>query len=508
MQLDSVSIVLRPRNPWEAMDLGFGMVRAWWRPLMRAWLTGVVPVIIVVSLLCWKMPWLAALILWWLKPMFDRIPLYILSRATFGDLPSGRETARAVLGLWRRNLLWDLSLGRFDLARSFDMPVRDLEGLRGKPRRQRLNVLQKQTRGRAVWLTIICIHFEVILYFSLLALMYLLLPEVVQDDFFAMIFATDQSAGFSLLTNSAYWIAMLVIEPFYVAAGFSLYLNRRTVLEGWDVEIAFRRIAQRALALKAKVTQLVVAMVVFAAIGGGGSLALYASPAAAAGAQDDVATETVPLKRAVLKQHITQTLKQPDFQTKEMKQNWKYVGKQGTQSDKNPEWAWLKTVRDLMPGVARVLEGLLWLAVAIAVVWLVIHRKRWLGLLGYRPRLVEADPVKTLFGLDIQPQSLPDQVATEAWRLWQTGQQRAALSLLYRGALAYWVTHRHIELGAQATEGECLRLCSAAASPETGCYFRRLTQAWQSTAYAGRQPSADDMQQLCRQWDTHFRQPS
>lgn len=482
------------------MDLGFGMVRTWWRPIVRAWLIAVVPVIVVVSLLCWSTPGLAVAILWWLKPMFDRIPLYILSRATFGAIPSGRETARAVLGLWRRSLLWDLTLGRFDPARSFDMPVRDLEGLKGKARRQRLGVLQKQTRGRAIWLTVICIHFEVILNFSLLALVYLLLPNTIQDDFFAKLMSTDQSPGFSMLANSGYWVAILVIEPFYVAAGFSLYLNRRTVLEGWDVEIAFRRMALRALALKEKAAGAVVSMTVAIVIGLAATLGVHVPPAAAA--------EPMTLERAPLKDRIAGIMKQPDFKSKETKQQWKYVGKQSPQSSQAPEWAWLKSLRDWMPGVALFLEGLLWFVVALAVLWLVVNRTRWLGLLGYHATPVRSPPAKTLFGLDIQPQSLPEDVATEAWKLWQTGQPRAALSLLYRGALVYWVTRRHIEMGAQATEGECLRLCSAVASAETGRYFSQLTHAWQHTAYADRHPSADAMQQLCREWDAHFRQAS
>ena len=31
------------------------------------------------------------------------------------------------------------------------------------------------------------------------------------------------------------------LEPFYVAAGFAMYLNRRAELEGWDVEQELRR---------------------------------------------------------------------------------------------------------------------------------------------------------------------------------------------------------------------------------------------------------------------------
>ena len=507
MQLDTVSIALRPRNPWEAMDLGFGMVRLWWRPLMRAWLITVVPLMIVLSLVCWNLPWLALLVVWWLKPMFDRIPLFILSRAAFGHIPDGRETVRAVLGVWRRSLLWDLTLGRFDPARSFDMPVRDLEGLRGKARRRRLAVLQKQTRGRATWLTVICIHFEIILNFSLLTLVYLLLPVTVQDDFFANVMATDQGPGFSALMNATYWIAMLAIEPFYVAAGFALYLNRRTVLEGWDVEIAFRRIAQRAPAPKARAAGAGAALALVVVLVAGAGLAGYAPPAAA-----DEGTEVSPpaavLKRAALKEQIAEVMKQPDLQTKEVKLQWKYVGKQPPRASDPPEWAWLEALRDGMPVVAKLLEGVLWLVVALAVVWLVVNRRRWLGLLAYRSLPDRRPPAKTLFGLDIQPRSLPDEVADEAWRLWQGGQPRAALSLLYRGALAYWVTQRHVELGVEATEGECLRRCSAVATPETGRYFGRLTRAWQYTAYAGRTPGADEMQALCRQWDGHFRQAS
>ena len=43
----------------------------------------------------------------------------------------------------------------------------------------------------------------------------------------------------------AWYIAMSIVEPFHVAAGFSLYLNRRTELEAWDLELAFRRLRER-----------------------------------------------------------------------------------------------------------------------------------------------------------------------------------------------------------------------------------------------------------------------
>ena len=48
-----------------------------------------------------------------------------------------------------------------------------------------------------------------------------------------------------VLGDLAYLVALFLIEPLYVASDFTLYLNRRTELEGWDIEIAFRQLAAR-----------------------------------------------------------------------------------------------------------------------------------------------------------------------------------------------------------------------------------------------------------------------
>jgi hypothetical protein len=40
---------------------------------------------------------------------------------------------------------------------------------------------------------------------------------------------------------TAYALAVFAIEPFYVAAGFAMYLNRRAELEAWDIEQELKR---------------------------------------------------------------------------------------------------------------------------------------------------------------------------------------------------------------------------------------------------------------------------
>ena len=52
----------------------------------------------------------------------------------------------------------------------------------------------------------------------------------------------DQAA---LLLFLSWYVFVSLIAPFFVASGFSLYLNQRTLLEAWDIELIFRRMTTR-----------------------------------------------------------------------------------------------------------------------------------------------------------------------------------------------------------------------------------------------------------------------
>jgi len=50
------------------------------------------------------------------------------------------------------------------------------------------------------------------------------------------------AAGWSdVILTLTYAAAVGFVEPFFVAAGFALYLSRRAELEAWDIEQEFRR---------------------------------------------------------------------------------------------------------------------------------------------------------------------------------------------------------------------------------------------------------------------------
>lgn len=519
VRLDTVSVALRPRNHWESIDLGIAMARAHWKLLMAAWLMCFVPVVLVASLIFLSHPWAAPLFVWWLKPLFDRIPLFLLSRATFGVMPGMRETLQSLLPVWRRNLLRDLTIGRFNLARSFDMPVRDLEGLRGKACRQRLKGLHKRTRSSAVWLTLACANFEWVVSLSLIGLIYLFIPQGAHSGFLGMIFAPDQPAWTAVLLNGTYYLAITLIEPFYVAGGFALYLNRRTLLEGWDIEIVFRRLAQRMQPQPGStavqpVAGLFVAFALAACLvgfphealaenaSGSESAAPHEVPAVTQAKAVAAEPAGAPIRVKTQRARIAKVMAHKDLQTTRKETRWKYTGKQ-TQKKKSVEWNGLKNFLDALAAVARAVEVVLWSLLALAVAWLIHKRKHWLKRL--RMPSPPEKTAKVLFGLDIQPESLPADVADAAWDLWQSGQPRAAMSLLYRGALSHLVTREKLELGVQATEEDCLRVCRQRVAPEVGDYFNRLTRAWQQLAYAARSPAQETAHDLCRDWARHFR---
>ncbi|HET7198127.1 MAG TPA: hypothetical protein VFI86_05635, partial [Burkholderiales bacterium] len=250
MQPADIAVELRPRSAWEAMDLGLAMLQRWWRALLlpHAIVLGTVALAASALAAALGRPGIAFVLLWWLKPLYDRVLLHVLSRAVFGEL----QRARAVLGApraWLGSGLVPYLLLRLwpDMARSFRLPVRQLEGNRGRAARERQSVLGRRTGASAVWLTIVCMNFEAVLYWSLLLVATLLLPAKAYEarDFFAPF---TEAGAWSWTHVLAYAATVFVVEPFYVAGGFALYLNRRTLLEGWDLEVALRRLAERHVA--------------------------------------------------------------------------------------------------------------------------------------------------------------------------------------------------------------------------------------------------------------------
>ena len=489
MELDRLALKLRPRGPWEAMDLGFSMLREWWVAAFAAWIA-VFGLVAAVLFLVFRdnLP-LALFLLWWLKPLFDRAVLHVLGGAVFGSAPSLAGTLRALPRAAAPGLFASLTLYRFDLARSFNLPVWHLERLTGGAARARAKALHRRVRGHAVWLTLACLHFELVILVGTFGLIGVLTPEPYDAnlDLWYMIRSFSELPPWQQwLVSGLYVIAVSTVEPFYVAAGYALYLNRRTLLEAWDIELALRRLDERiarAHAPGAVVAAVLVAALLLAVPGG--------APLAAAG------------KSA--KEEIQKILKEPEFEQHREVTELRYTGRglglePGKEKEPEKGFDWTNFGRFL----ADLGRALMWVAVAVLCVAALYAAARYAHLFR---RLSAADgytPPDSLFGVDIRPDSLPADIVAAALALAESGRAREALSLLYRGALSTLVHRDRVQLAASDTEGDCLRRMSAKCAPDAVRYFTLLVTAWQSAAYAGRTPGRDAIDALARAWPAHF----
>ena len=87
MDVNQIAVAIRPRNHWEAIDLGFRLARQHWRGLYGASLAVYLPVVGVIFLIFGPESLWTFFIIRWLKPVFDRVPLIVLSRAVFASTP-------------------------------------------------------------------------------------------------------------------------------------------------------------------------------------------------------------------------------------------------------------------------------------------------------------------------------------------------------------------------------------------------------------------------------------
>src|SRR3546814_19416452 len=112
--------------------------------------------------------------MWWLKPLFDRIPLFVLSRAVFGETPTTRQTLAAQRSWGWRAMRGHLLWRRISVVRALSLPVDLLEGADAARLRERRRVLGDAVRGHGMMLTAVCLLFIVALPLSMLSLVMLL----------------------------------------------------------------------------------------------------------------------------------------------------------------------------------------------------------------------------------------------------------------------------------------------------------------------------------------------
>ncbi|MEL7449608.1 MAG: hypothetical protein AAFN78_10385 [Pseudomonadota bacterium] len=511
MDLERVTAVIRPRGPWEAVDLGFRMVLADARRVYAVVGLIMLPLYALITAIAafagkieFAMP-----VLWWLKPMFDRIVLALVSRSLFGDKPGLKESLRVgVRAMFGAGLVQALTLYRLDPARSLNLPVWQLEQLRGRRRWQRARILHRDTWGVATLLTTFCVNLEIVALVGVFACIGLLIPpelDIGMIHWVEFFTGSDQSVAFMLLYVALYGGIVWLVEPLFAAGGFALYLNRRTILEAWDIELAFRRLA-------ARYAPAPIAAALLAALC---LPALLVSPAPVQ-AQNDLPAGSLAAEADDAQEYeqnaerpggpdvealIAEVLAHPDFDAYETIKEWDphYREDDAEADDETAESEWV------LNAIARGSEVLVWLAVVGLALFLWVRRD-WLRSFFQPPEATSAETPQAspLHSPVPQAASLPADIPAAVQALWREGKLSEAVSLLYRGAIRELKARHHITLGDDATESDWLSAARLDAPASVADFFGAITRTWQYTAYARQTPGADKLMALCTRWPDAF----
>ncbi|MCG8455184.1 MAG: DUF4129 domain-containing protein [Holophagales bacterium] len=518
MDLEKLAMSLRSRSDWQAADLGSSMIHAWARPVYAAWLAVALPVA-AVCILAFG-PW-GLLVFWWLLPLWETVTLEVLSRAVFGAPPSARQVLRGVHRLWWR-CKGEVLVRRLVPARAARMPVTQLEGATGAARRLRLQALEDRSSEVPGWTALAFFCFQVGLVLSATVLLVWLTPHWLEVDWetFGKRFAEGHTPVAYHVLAGLGALAIAVVNPFFVASSFAIYLNRRVVVEGWDLDIAFRRMARRlrsaGLAVRPPAVPesnaavpseaVIPSSSETAAVGASrGMLAVAVAclwltlhPASPVLARP--APEADPRVERVLEQvmELEELRTQRDLERWQLRDSL-FDGQPARTEEEG--WLWLRVAGASLAGASEVV---LWSAFGLLA--LLVLRE----LFGSRT-IPAADPEEPspgagperVMGLDLRRESLPADVPAEAERLWWEGRKVEAASLLYRAALSR-LHAEGMELRESFTESDCLVRARRLLPGDRRRFFEILTATWQSIAYAHRLPSDDGIRELCRGWAESF----
>lgn len=524
MNLDQVTIDIKPRQAWEAVDLGAHMARRWWWPMMKIWFIVSFPFFLFSLLIPQDNLIWAIVLIWWLKPIYERPLLFYLSHAVFGDLPSLGASLRAFPKLAFKQIFLSLTWRRFSFSRSMDLPILQLEGLSGSRRQERLMVLHREDSSPIGWMHCLGFFLEFFIANSILGLVWFLMPKEIDVDWLHFFWSFNSSTA-DYIQHLVQYLAMWLVAPFYVASGFALYLNRRIKLEAWDLDIAFRRMANKRQPSFTTPLLMLLSILMFANLPQDSQaqevqtqevrVQEFNDHLAQQLEAEEPLGERIDLDRKSAKQSIDWVLNQKEFSQKEVMKRLKL---KETDDDNSAFIKWLLKLLDGSDAKGISFGGIFELAIWLGLIFLVaiiIYRYRhWLA-----AQFVKVGPVSkpkekpvTLFGMDVRQETLPEDVNSTALEFIRKGDKRAALALLYRASLAHLI-YSGVEIEDGFTELECMQKMrvdllqlsrtedDVRYNNERIDYFSTLTTDWRRLAYGHIYPDDQHAIRLCSSWN-------
>lgn len=224
--------------------------------------------------------------------------------------------------------------------------------------------------------------------------------------------------------------------------------------------------------------------------------AASAEPTAASTADSPAASSAAPaegpLSHDEIREAVAKLAGDPNLAGRQKSRELRWRQPQAPPAN-TPSWA-----RGFFGFLAQSTRVLLWVAGAAAAAAAAIGLIRWLRALPAAAEPSPAARARSVGGLDIDPDSLPEDIGAAALALLEAERMREALSLLYRGALSRAVHRYGVVIGESYTESEALRAVKANLDPDRATYVADLVGVRQRTVYAGETAARETLERLCQ----------
>ncbi|MCL2764272.1 MAG: hypothetical protein FWD40_03195 [Treponema sp.] len=411
------------------------------------------------------------LVIWLFKPLFDRIALHIVSVRFFN-----RDADKKLLirGLWKtllRGLAGDLLWRRFSPLRSAMMPVRVLERniKQGKSLKERKIILKNGGIDYCFILTIWGIAVEAALLLGGSAFLFTL-----NELMFNGIFIPESFADIEIYLFAAWCLNLILTETIYVCMGFSLYINSRIEVEGWDLEIKFRNFAEK-LKNKNIITVLCLACILI--------------PAQSHADDHFTADDDTPFSALQI------ILESADFGGE--KDSWSIRFKNPAQERDIPEFdrEYTQRLREILALFLRfiiitVIAGLL----AFIIFYFIKYKKK----IFFKTK----NSYGRTTGINLKDSQNPSLLLEKALNYNEQGETRLAWGCCAAAAIWSLPAYHGINFPPNATENDCVNIINAmTANNPQALLFGRLIKYWVYFAYAGQLPPEGSFEEavgLCR----------
>ena len=467
-------LLLRRRGIWEAADSGVLLWRKNFFCFIPFFALPVTLVACGLRFLPGNLQFLSFFSIWWLKPLFDRLALNVVSVRFFASREKTAFSFRDIRkGLWgmRRGLLGDLLWRRFSPGRAARMPIRVLERINGERFRQRKRTLNSGGLAFCSFVTVLCFALEAFLLLSKITFVAVAAETFFPSGFFDRVWSNDELVATLIFT--AFCFNYIFVGSLYVCMGFGLYINSRMEVEGWDLQLLFQKFAAGSAASKLGT----VAVLFFC------FFLILPQPAYAdleSQAETRSFSEELRAPDAESLKILEDILASPDFGFPYLRDGWGIRFRER----ERPE----PVLRVRPPAIDRQILGYMLRAIAVLAVAGLAGLAVYWYLKSWRKKMFRPKSDVKIFANPLFSTESPEMLFVGAEDFFRQGNQREAWAACLAGCIGACEKYRSLSFPADATEYGCLALARRA-MPAEAEGFENVVRNWVLFAYGGRPPS-------------------